>query len=156
MGAPVTELPRVYLDSNVFITAMETPGAHSDHAWWIIHAIEEGKIAAVTSELTIAEVLVKPMQLGDEKFAAAYEDMIAPSSNFEVLAVGRDILIDAARLRARRRAIRLPDAIHIATALASSCAHMVSDDQQLHSIEGVKWLPISPFTLDDILAKPND
>jgi predicted nucleic acid-binding protein len=156
MGTPVSEPPRVYLDSNVFITAMETPGAHSDHAWWIIHAIDDGKIAAVTSELTLAEVLVKPMQLGDAEFASAYEEMIAPGPNFEVLAVRRDILVDAARLRARRNAIRLPDAIHIATALASSCTHMVSDDQQLRSIEGVRLLPITPFALDDILARPNE
>ena len=37
--------PRVYLDANVFVAAFEHMGAHSDHAWWIIHAIESGEIA---------------------------------------------------------------------------------------------------------------
>jgi predicted nucleic acid-binding protein len=154
VGAPVNKLPRVYLDSNVFITAMETPGAHADHAWWIIQAVEDGKIAAVTSEITIAEVLVKPIQMGDRGFVEAYQEMIAPSPNLAVVAVRRDILVGAAQLRAQRSSIRLPDAIHIATALASSCACMVSDDQQLHSVDGVRLLPVTPFTLDDILAEP--
>jgi predicted nucleic acid-binding protein len=151
MGPPVTER-RVYLDSNVFIAAMENPGAHSDHAWWIINAIEESQIVGVTSEITLAEILVKPIELGDRDLAAAYEQMIMPGVNFEVLQVRREILIGAAQMRARRSSMRLPDAIHISTALASRCSHFVSDDQRLHSIESLKTLGVNPFTLDDILA----
>jgi predicted nucleic acid-binding protein len=151
MGPPVTER-RVYLDSNVFIAAMENPGAHSDHAWWIINAIEESQIVGVTSEITLAEILVKPIELGDRDLAAAYEQMIMPGVNFEVLQVRREILVGAAQMRVRRSSMRLPDAIHISTALASRCSHFVSDDQRLHSIESLKTLSVNPFTLDDILA----
>ena len=149
----MTEAPRVYLDSNVFIAAMENPGAHSDHAWWIIDANDGGDIAAVTSEITLAEVLVKPIELGEVSIMAAYETMIASNGNFEVIPVRRDILVKAAQLRAKRRSIRLPDAIHIATALAAECSYLVSDDLRLHSIDGVKTLSVNPFTIDDILAE---
>jgi predicted nucleic acid-binding protein len=152
MGATMSGQPRIYLDSDVFITAMETPGAQSDHAWWIIHAVDEGTIIAVTSELTLAEVLVKPMQLNDAEFVAAYEKMIVADGRFEVIPIRRDILVGAARLRARRNSIRLPDAIHIATALATECMFMVSDDQQLHAVDEVKMLGVTPFTVSDILA----
>lgn len=154
MGTPVSEPPRVYLDSNVFITAMETPGAYSDHAWWILEAVDEGTLAAVTSEITIAEVLVKPIQLGDSALIAGYHEMMTPDSHFEVMPIRRDILVSAAQLRAQRRSIRLPDAIHIATALASSCPYLVSDDQRLRSVEGMRLLAVTPFTLDDILVQP--
>jgi predicted nucleic acid-binding protein len=150
VGSPVMETRRVYLDSNVFIAAMEDPGAHSDHAWWIINAVEDGRIIAVTSEITLAEVLVKPLELGAPDLVAAYEQMIAPSTNFEVLQVRRDILVGAAHIRARRNSIRLPDAIHIATALASSCSRFVSNDRRL-SIDELKMLSVNPFTIDDIL-----
>jgi predicted nucleic acid-binding protein len=154
MGSPVSEPPRVYLDANVFITAMETPGARSDHAWWIIRSVEEGDIAGMTSEITLAEVLVKPMQMGNAELVAAYQEMIMPGARFDVLPVSRDILVGAAGLRARRTSIRLPDAIHIASALTASCRFMVTDDRQLHSVEDVKVLGLTPFTLDDILAEP--
>lgn len=148
----MTDLVRVYLDTNVFIAAMENPGAHSHHAWWIMDAVDEGEIAAVTSEITLAEVLVKPIEMGETPLADAYEKMIVSEGHFEVIPIRRDILLSAARLRAKRRSIRLPDAIHIATALAAGCSHVVSNDQRLHSIDGVRTLSVNPFTLDDIFA----
>ena len=43
---------RIYLDANVFIAAYESRGARSDHAWWILDAIEANEFLSVTSELT--------------------------------------------------------------------------------------------------------
>jgi predicted nucleic acid-binding protein len=148
--------PRVYLDANVFVAAFEHVGAHSDHAWWIIRAIETGEIAAGTSELTLAEVLVKPFEVGAPELANGYEKMMVSGSNFEVLPVRRDILVGAATLRARRASIRLPDAVHIATAQALSCAFFVSDDRRLPMPDGIRMLAVNPFTLDDIFeSKPS-
>jgi predicted nucleic acid-binding protein len=152
MGAAVSDPPLVYLDANVFVIAMENPGAQSDHAWWIMQAIDDGKIAAVTSEITLAEVLVKPIEVGNRELTATYEAMIVSTDRFEVIPVGRDILVGAARLRARRNSIRLPDAIHVATARAALCCCVVSNDLRLHSIDGVRAYEITPFTLDNILA----
>ena len=144
--------PRVYLDSNVFVAAFENVGAHSDHAWWIIHAIENGEIIGATSEMTLAEILVKPLEIGNTELAAGYEEMINTAPGFEVLPVRRDILVNAAGLRAQRSSIRLPDAVHIATASALSCSFFVSDDRRLPLPEGIKLLPVNPFTLDDIVG----
>ena len=123
--------PRVYLDANVFITAFEHAGARSDHAWWILEAIEEGEIVGATSEITLAEVLVKPQESGAADLASAYEKMISPGPNFEVLPVRRELLVAAAGIRARRSSVRLPDAGHIATAQQLGCAAFVSDDRRL-------------------------
>ena len=147
---------RVYLDANVFVAAFEHVGAHSDHAWWIIRAIESGDIAAGTSEITLAEVLVKPFEVGATDLADGYERMMVSGSNFEVLPVRRDILVGAASLRARRTSIRLPDAVHIATAQALSCGFFISDDRRLPMPDGMRMLAVTPFTLDDILgSKPS-
>jgi predicted nucleic acid-binding protein len=120
MGAAMTNgaVPRVYLDANVFIAAFEHAGASSDHAWWLIRAIEDGEIFAATSELTLAEILVKPLERGQADLADGYGKMLVSGSHFEVMPVQRDILIEAASIRARRNAIRLPDALHVATAKA--------------------------------------
>jgi predicted nucleic acid-binding protein len=145
-------LPRVYLDANVFIAAFEHVGAHSDHAWWIIRAIETGKVMAGTSEITLAEILVKPLERGDTDLADGYEKMIVPGPHFEVLPVRRDILRNAAVLRARRASVRLPDAIHIASAETLTCRFFVSDDRRLPLPEGMRKLAVDPFTLDDVLT----
>jgi predicted nucleic acid-binding protein len=151
MGPPVTaEVPTVYIDANVFIAAFENIGAHSDHAWWILHAIEQDEIRGVTSEMTLAEVLVKPIEVGAEDLVTAYQKMIASTSAFKALPVRRDILVNAARLRAQRGSLRLPDAIHFATARAASCAFFISDDRRLSAPQDLTLLPLGPFTLDDI------
>lgn len=144
--------PRVYLDSNVFIAAFERVGAHSDHAWWIIEAIEQGEIAGATSEITLAELLVKPIENGAVDLASAYERMIVSGPGFEVLSVKRDVLVAAANIRAKRTAVRLPDAIHIASAHELGCSAFVTDDRRLKLSEGMKLLQISAFTVDDILG----
>jgi predicted nucleic acid-binding protein len=152
MGPPVTAaLPRVYLDANVFITAFEQTGARSDHAWWILEAVEEGEIAGATSEISLAEVLVKPMERGATDLASAYDKMIATGPNFEVLPVRRDILTTAAGIRAGRPSVRLPDALHIASAMALGCTFFVTEDRRLRVPEGMKLLGVDPFTLDDVL-----
>lgn len=146
-------VPRVYLDANVFIAAFENPGAHSDHAWWILDAVERGEIVGGTSEITLAEVLVKPLDVGAIDLAKGYQEMISNGSKFEVVSVRRDILIEAARFRSRRRSLKLPDAVHLASALALSCSYMISDDQKLPVVPDIKMLPVSPFTLNDIFSE---
>ncbi|MFG1229222.1 type II toxin-antitoxin system VapC family toxin [Xanthobacter wiegelii] len=144
-------VPRVNLDTNVFITAMEQAGARSDHAWWVLSSLEEGEFVGVTSELTLSEVLVKPLERGADAVVEAYQGMIAPSVGFDVLPVDRAVLVVAARLRAGRASLKLPDAIHVATAQLGGCGFFVSADERIAVPTGMARLPLSPFTVDDIV-----
>jgi predicted nucleic acid-binding protein len=56
--------------------------------------------------------------------------MLSPSSWLSVLSVERTILIEAARLRGRL-VLRLPDAMHVATAAAAGCDVLLSNDRRL-------------------------
>jgi predicted nucleic acid-binding protein len=143
--------PKLYLDSNVLITAFENAGARSDHAWWLLQAVDAGDVSAATSELSLAEVLVKPLEEGDNELVATYKSTITTSVGFEVATVDRAVLIEAARIRAARRSIRLPDAIHLATATKLDCQFFISGDLRLDMPQGITHLELSPFTLDDVL-----
>ncbi|WP_206365470.1 type II toxin-antitoxin system VapC family toxin [Siculibacillus lacustris] len=143
--------PLAYLDTNIFISAFEGPGAVSDHAWWLLDAIEAGRFVGVTSELTLAEVLVHPLRHQDEALTEAYAAMLTTSPVFAVMPVDRSILVSAARLRARFGALRLPDAIHLATALAAEASHFVSRDVRLGTICPIRFVDGGPHSLDQIL-----
>ncbi len=144
--------PRVYFDTNVFITAFETVGARSDHAWWLLEAIEASDLSGTTSELTLAELLVKPIESGADDLVDAYDAIIRPNTGFDVVPMARDVLVEAARLRARRRAIRLPDAIHVASAQQQHCTHFVSADRAIDLPEPMRLVPLGPHALSDILG----
>jgi predicted nucleic acid-binding protein len=130
--------PRVYLDSNFFIYALEEVEPWAKVARKIFVALDADECAAVTSELTLAECLVKPLELGRSEVAEAYRDLLIDRPSLSVVPITREVLVEAARLRASTR-IKLPDAIHAATALQGKCSSFLTNDDRL-KIEGVEVL----------------
>ena len=128
---------KVYLDTNVFIYAVEAVEEYAAAIESLFGLIEEGQVKACTSELALAEALAKPFEIGRDDIAQIYNAMVTPSVWLSVLAVSRPILIEAARLQARLR-MRLPDAIHVASALAADCTALLSNDRRIKAPDGLK------------------
>jgi predicted nucleic acid-binding protein len=151
MGSAVTSpVPAIYVDTNVLLAAYETVGARSDHAFWILRAIEEGEIRGATSELTLAELLPGPVEDGNADLAEAYKQLLSGGPNMDVHPVTRDILIATASLRAGRPGFKLPDAIHCATALHAGCVALVSDDRRIPRNAGISIVRFGPHVMEDI------
>jgi predicted nucleic acid-binding protein len=132
---------RVYLDTNVFIYTVEAVVEYTAAIESLFDLIEEGAVAACTSELALAEALAKPFELGRDDVAEIYATMLAPSAWLSVLSVDRQILIEAARLQARLK-LRLPDAIHVATGVAAECTALLSNDRRLKTPEGLRLVRV--------------
>ncbi len=122
---------QAYLDSNVFIYAHEGIPPYAEALRELFEEIDAERVRATTSELALAEVLVRPFADGDTELQASYRDMIQPSGTFGVAPVSRAVLVEAARLRADSGSLKLPDAIHIATAKAAGCQVFVTNDRSL-------------------------
>ena len=140
----------VYIDTNVFLAAYETVGARSDHAFWILSAIEQGEIRGVTSELTLAELLPRPLEESNNDLVEAYKQLLNSGPNMEVHPVTRETLIASASLRAGRHGFKLPDAIHCATALRARCSALITDDQRMPKSIGIRIIPFGPHALQDV------
>lgn len=149
----MTALPKVYFDTNVFIAAYETVGALSDHACWLMEAVENGRMLAATSELTLAEMLCKPARERNRERIEGYEQLFRPSTLFEIMPVQRNILVESAFLRAEISALRLPDAIHLASARSMGCTAFVTNDIRLNGGK-MRIVRLGPFTVDEILGTP--
>ena len=85
---------------------------------------------------------MKPLRDGNEELAGDYIAAIQPRRALRVVPVSRVILVAAARMRAAT-ALRLPDAIHVATALQSGCTHLVSNDARLRVVPGIDVVILS-------------
>lgn len=133
---------RLYLDANVVIYALEDVAPYTDVTRHIWQAIDAGECSAVTSELTLGECLVKPLELGRTEVVQAYLDGLQTRSSFAVVPVRREILIEAARLRACF-SLKLPDAIHAATAVLSQCDLFVTNDKRLRAIPNLDVVLLS-------------
>jgi predicted nucleic acid-binding protein len=133
-----------YLDTNVIIYAIERKSPWSDLLRELFGAIDERAIHTFTSELTVAEVLTKPFELGAIDLIATYEELLAPDSLVQVIPIDRPILRSAADLCGRMR-IKLADAIHVATALRCACEFMLTNDEQFgqRMQAPLQWLSLS-------------
>jgi predicted nucleic acid-binding protein len=124
---------RLYVDANIFIYAFEGNG---DLGAALIRLLTiEGKVAPflVTSELTLAEVLVAPYRNRDNRLIDLYDRWTVPSPRLTVDPVSRPVLWYAAVLRSQYTSLRLPDAIHLSTAMLMNCSHFLTGDTRLSS-----------------------
>jgi predicted nucleic acid-binding protein len=126
---------RIYLDTNAFIEMFERRTVYSDLLWQI-YRNEHPERTVISSELTLAEILVKPLEnqriSGDTRRVNDYRLNIADKGSFQrIVPIGREILEMAADIRATNKKIKLPDAIHIATATLESAHFFVSNDIRL-------------------------
>ncbi len=118
---------RVYLDANVFIYAVEGYPTFKDRLRILLEAIDRRDIEAVTSELTLAEVLVKPFREGQPHWQEIYQQVLQPSPTLQLVPISKTLLTTAARIRARSN-ITLPDAIHAATSQQMQCGSFLTND----------------------------
>lgn len=131
----------IALDSAIFIYFIER------HPEWlsivrpIFHLAADGERDLVTSELSLAEVLVVPYRIGDFALAERYEALLTRSRRVSVVPIDRPLLRAAAQLRARY-GLKTPDALQIAAALASGSTSFVTNDRRLPKIPGLRILQL--------------
>jgi len=150
-------LPRsnIYLDANIFIYLLEGYAEFVPALTQIFSLIDNGNLQGITSELTLAETLVKPMINKNLALQDAYKNIIQTSTALHVAPITRDILIQAAQLRANVSnisALRLPDAIHVATAHANSCQLFLTNDKKLQTAPNIKTILLSEIKNSTITA----
>jgi predicted nucleic acid-binding protein len=129
-------LVQIYLDTNVFIEMFETRTVASAHLWDLFGKAGSSGFRFITSELTLAEILVKPLETAQTtsqwKPVYDYRMIVSNKPGFQsVIPVSRDILDASANIRALIKGVKLPDAIHLATAIDQECDFFLSNDRKL-------------------------
>jgi predicted nucleic acid-binding protein len=131
---------RIYFDANVFIYAIEGKPDIAEPIQRLFDLFRQNRGSGVTSELTLAEVLAKATTMQRRM----YLDLIVWSRVFELQPVTRDILIETADYRRIARMPKLPDAVHVVTAIRAGCRTIRSADSRLRLPEGyAAFLPDS-------------
>ena len=142
---------KLYLDTNVLIHFVEGHPAYGASLNALFTAIQEQAITALTSELTLAEVLVKPLVKplveGKSEIVAVYETLLSGTGPIRVMPVDRTVLLQSARIRARHGG-RAFDAIHVATAALCECDFFLSADARIRIPDELRLVSLSELTID--------
>lgn len=132
----------VALDTSPLIYYLEEDPVYLAAVAPLFSAIADGKLRAVTSTVTLVEVLTKPLREGQFEIAHRYRYLLLSRAGIEMQPVSPAIAEEAARLRASH-GLRTPDAIQLATALVAGATHFLTNDHGLASIPDVQVLILS-------------
>lgn len=117
----------IALDTNCFIYYLEGKAWAEELRDAVFAPLERGEFRAVTSVLTIAEILVRPKSLDREDVCREYLLLLSSYPNLEVVPVSFDIAVRSAGIRAEHR-VRTPDAVHLATAAVRGATLFLTND----------------------------
>ena len=138
----------VYVDANAIIYRVEAIQPYLAAAAPLWDALDAGTQTVVTSELSLLEVLVKPILVGDVLLQTLFQGTLYGTPGFHCIPITRHTLEEGARLRATT-GLKTPDAIHAATALIAGCSLFVTNDPDFRRVSG---LPV--VVLSDVVAAP--
>ena len=134
----------VGLDTAPLIYFIEDVTPYADLLNPVFDRLESHALGAVTSTITLAEILTKP--LVDKNFTLVDEIKftIRAFSTLSMVAIDEKLAEAAALIRARY-AIRLPDALQIAAAIQGEATLFITNDRHLKKVDGVEVLVLADY-----------
>jgi predicted nucleic acid-binding protein len=133
----------VALDTALFIYWIEEHPSYLPLVEPIFSAIEAGRLMAVTSAVTLLEVLVGPYRANVPSLAERYEFVLTKSPGLRLVPLDSPLLRVAAQIRAAS-GLKTPDALQLAAAVSTGCKVFLTHDRRLPDrVAGVKVITLT-------------
>ena len=133
-------MSRVFLDTNFFIYLLEGNGRANARAQYLARAFASRRDEILTSVMSVGEVLVQPLRMGNHALAQRYRQLFR-RQGISVLPFIEPAAEAFARIRVRG-SIKPPDAIQLATAGIAGCDLFLTNDNRLQgvSVPGIQFI----------------
>jgi predicted nucleic acid-binding protein len=133
-------MSRIFFDTNLFIYLLEDGGERGSKVGGILERLSGRRDELLTSTLTLAEVLVKPLSVGDVVWADQYEKLLN-TPGVSLLAFDRACARIYAQLR-QDRTLKPPDAIQLSCAANAKCDLFITNDDRLSRkiVPGIQFI----------------
>lgn len=131
----------LYLDSNIIIYLVEQEPRYYPILSALLTKANAGEVQLICSELAILECLVVPLRDQNLDLIQDYQDILL-YSDIRLFPVNAEVLYEAARLRALYPRLRIPDAIHWATATLQQARYILTNDADFLRFLGIFGLGI--------------
>jgi len=124
----------VLIDSAPIIYVLEGHPKLGPRFTPLFEAHGAGQLRFAVTTITIAEVLIGPLQAADDALARRYRAIL---ESWQLVTLDADIAESAARLRASLR-LKLADAIQAASALAINAMALVTYDRDFSRVRSLR------------------
>jgi predicted nucleic acid-binding protein len=133
-------LSRIFFDTNLFIYLLEGADAAAIRVRQIVERMAGRRDELLTSSFTLAEVLVRPVRMGNRSLAEEYEKLLCEP---------RVTLVDFDRAAARiyaglrqDKSLKAPDGIQLACAAKARTDLFITNDNHLakNIVPGIQFI----------------
>ncbi len=111
----------------------------------IFELLEENKIQAVTSTISLVEVFVRAEKLNDRLLITEYEKFFYGLPNLDIVDIDWSMARLTAKLRAIYNGIKTPDALQLAAALMKNCSIFLTNDKKLKKVKEIKVMVLGDY-----------
>lgn len=118
---------RIALDTSIFIYQLEANPRYVSLTDIIFSWVERPGHRAITSSITMMELLVQPYRDADEQRVNEYYALLSTYPNLDWIVPTLEVADIAARIRAEYR-LRTPDALQAACAIQGQATGFISND----------------------------
>lgn len=137
----------VLLDTMLFIYLFEGDEKYADVVEKIIALANEKVFSAIISPISAAEILVKPVRLGEVAIADKYRNVLCNIPNIKNVPLNFEIAFLAGSLRGKYE-LPLPDMFQAATAIYhSKLPAIITNDKALKKLAG----ELDVYILDEFI-----
>lgn len=135
---------RVALDTSVFIYHLEANPKYLALTDCVFSWLDSKTATAVTSVITMTELLVKPYRESDEESAAECYALLSTYPHLDWISPTLEIADLAAEIRATHR-LRTPDALQAATSMHARATAFLTNDPVFDRVPALGALVLDRF-----------
>jgi len=128
---------KVVLDTNIFLNVKNREEPYYESSKRVLDAVDDGRLHAVVSVVSIAELCAGYYSVGDEGGRQEMIMHLLSSKDFSIVELDVKLADAAGRIRAET-GLRLPDAIIVASGLERGATYIVTHDEEFR--KGKRYL----------------
>ena len=135
---------RVCIDTAPIIYFIEKNQRYLNIVTPVFAEIDAGSIEAITSTITLLEVLVQPFKANNKSLAEKYREVLLYSEGLTTFEILHEVSEMSSELRAKYF-IKTPDAIQVAVSILYGANKFITNDSALKKVSDIDVLVLDDF-----------
>jgi len=145
LSEELIRIDSIFIDTAPIIYYIEAHPQFGPLAKEVVNAFQSGDLHAFCSVITLAEVLPKPVEKGDEKLVRKFAEFLKHGRNLTMIGISEGTAEAAGKLRGRYPFLKTVDAIQLATALDVRVGAFLTNDVKLQHFNELKVLILKDY-----------
>ena len=141
----LSQIKTVFIDTAPIIYYIEAHPIFGPLVKMVVDNFQIGNLIAISSVITITEVLPKPIQMGRLVLASKFLEFLKNGENLDIIEISTEIAENAGKLRGKYPTLKGLDAIQISTAIKYHVDAFITNDDKLKQVKELKILVLKDY-----------